>query len=77
MGKFILEPFAPLIWLVNLVVLVWDSIADNLGLLVSTWWENEAMVRGLNELRKASAASLTHPIIQLSFRVESLQTNRR
>jgi aminopeptidase 2 len=39
--------------------LVWDSIADNLGLLVSTWWENEAMVRGLNELRK----NLFKPIV--------------
>ncbi|KAF8448022.1 leucyl aminopeptidase [Boletus edulis BED1] len=32
--------------------LVWDSIAENLALLVSTWWENEEIVQGLNEFRK-------------------------
>jgi len=32
--------------------LVWDSIAENLANLVSTWWENEEIVKGLNEFRK-------------------------
>ncbi|KAF9227990.1 leucyl aminopeptidase [Gyrodon lividus] len=32
--------------------LVWDSIARNLGLLVSTWWEDKALVKGLDEFRK-------------------------
>jgi len=39
--------------------LVWDSIAGNLAFLVSTWWENEGIVRGLNEFRK----SLFKPIV--------------
>jgi aminopeptidase 2 len=39
--------------------LVWDSIAENLALLVSTWWENEGIVRGLNEFRK----NLFKPIV--------------
>lgn len=33
--------------------LVWDSIARNIGTLVSTWWENEAVVSDLNAFRKA------------------------
>lgn len=50
------EHVISLTWLVNWTVLVWDSIAENLALLESTWWENESIVQGLNEFRKASAA---------------------
>ncbi|KAG9318425.1 peptidase family M1-domain-containing protein [Chiua virens] len=39
--------------------LVWDSIAENMGVLVSTWWENEEIVRGLNEFRR----NLFRPIV--------------
>ncbi|KAG8217461.1 hypothetical protein J3R82DRAFT_5606 [Butyriboletus roseoflavus] len=39
--------------------LVWDSIAENLTLLVSTWWENQEIVRGLNAFRK----NLFKPIV--------------
>lgn len=31
--------------------LVWDSISRNLSLLVSTWWENEDIVRRANKFR--------------------------
>lgn len=33
--------------------LVWDSIARNIGTLVSTWWEHEAVISDLNAFRKA------------------------
>ncbi|KAI6006003.1 hypothetical protein EDD15DRAFT_2215318 [Pisolithus albus] len=32
--------------------LVWDSISRNLHLLVSTWWEHEEIVHGLNKFRR-------------------------
>lgn len=63
--------------LVNLAVLVWDSIAENLALLVSTWWEDERIVRGLNGFRKASAAiPRLHPIINLVFYAGSFRADR-
>ncbi|KAF9246581.1 hypothetical protein BU15DRAFT_39568 [Melanogaster broomeanus] len=40
---------------------LWDSIARNLALLVSTWWENKVIVKGLDEFRKASG--LFRPIV--------------
>ncbi|KAH7889759.1 peptidase family M1-domain-containing protein [Phlebopus sp. FC_14] len=32
--------------------LVWDSIARNLTTVVSTWWENKALVEGLDDFRR-------------------------
>ncbi|KAI6039016.1 hypothetical protein EDC04DRAFT_2879735 [Pisolithus marmoratus] len=32
--------------------LVWDSISRNLHLLVSTWWEHEDIMHGLNKFRR-------------------------
>lgn len=68
--------FQSVISLTWTVVLVWDSIAENLALLTSTWWENKAIVKGLNEFRKLSIIIPPHPIIKLICRAESLQTNR-
>ncbi|KIJ69473.1 hypothetical protein HYDPIDRAFT_24310 [Hydnomerulius pinastri MD-312] len=42
--------------------LVWDSIATNLAVLVSTWWEKKEIVEGLNNFRKASLG-LFKPIV--------------
>lgn len=39
-------------------VLVWDSISRNLSLLVSTWWENEDIVRRANKFRCVSGTFL-------------------
>ncbi|KAF8841202.1 hypothetical protein BDN67DRAFT_902084 [Paxillus ammoniavirescens] len=47
--------------------LVWDSIARNLGLLVSTWWENEDIVKGLNEFRKANIGLFGPVVDKLGF----------
>ncbi|KAL4067568.1 leucyl aminopeptidase [Scleroderma citrinum] len=40
--------------------LVWDAISRNLSLLVSTWWENEEIVRRLDEFR----CSLFTPLVK-------------
>ncbi|KIK95297.1 hypothetical protein PAXRUDRAFT_140992 [Paxillus rubicundulus Ve08.2h10] len=47
--------------------LVWDSIARNLGRLVSTWWENEDVVKGLNEFRKATIGLFGPVVDRLGF----------
>ena len=38
-----------------LLVLVWDSIARNLSTLVSTWWEDEAVVNALDAFRRVGS----------------------
>lgn len=38
--------------------LVWDSVAQNIAALVSTWWEHEAAVGDLNAFRRALFAPI-------------------
>jgi aminopeptidase 2 len=38
--------------------LVWDSIAQNIAILVSTWWEHEAAVSDLDAFRRALFAPI-------------------
>jgi len=37
--------------------LVWDGISDNLGVLVSTWWENDRAVELLDAFRRVTRAN--------------------
>ena len=39
-------------------VLVWSSIADSLGMIVTTWWEHTNIVNYLDEFRRVSLSSL-------------------
>lgn len=48
------------------IVLVWESMSENVARLVSTWWEDAHILESLNKLRRVCITSESAHLFRLN-----------